>query len=356
MADVVLQKLSIELGRRRVIEDLSLEVRHGEFLVLLGPSGCGKSTLLNAIAGLTDIAAGRVLIGGEDVTDRDPAARHIGMVFQSYALYPSMTVEENLSFGLRVRGTPRDEVRRRVQAAAELLQLTPLLARRPAALSGGQRQRVAIGRALVRDARVYLFDEPLSNLDAGLRATLRRELRDLHRRLGATMIFVTHDQVEALTLATRIAVMDQGVVQQVGTPDEVYGRPANRFVAAFLGSPPMQFVDGALAGDGARPRFVGSGLEVALDPERVAGSFAVGRAVTLGVRAEHVHLGTGSATARVTGIESLGAVHAVMLDVAGTPLAALAPVASRWSEGESVSFAIDAAPLSLFDPASGQRL
>jgi multiple sugar transport system ATP-binding protein len=356
MADVVLEHLSIELGRRQVIADLSLEVRHGEFLVLLGPSGCGKSTLLNAIAGLTDVAAGRVLIDGEDVTAADPAARHIGMVFQSYALYPSMTVQDNLSFGLRVRGTPRAEVAARVQAAAELLQLTALLGRRPAALSGGQRQRVAIGRALVRDARVYLFDEPLSNLDAGLRATLRRELRDLHRRLGATMIFVTHDQVEALTLATRIAVMDHGVVQQVGTPDEVYGRPANRFVAAFLGSPPMQFVDGTLAGDGARPRFLGGGLDLELDPARVAGAFAAGRAVTLGVRAEHVHLGSGSGSARVTAIESLGAVHAVSLDAGGTALAALAPVASRVSEGETVPFTIDAAPLSLFDPASGQRL
>ena len=209
------------------------------------PSGCGKSTLLHSIAGLTDfesIAAGTVEIGGQDMTFADPSARGIGMVFQSYALYPTMTVEKNMSFGLRVSGCPKDELQRRVQRVAAMLQLEPLLQRKPAQLSGGQRQRVAIGRALVREAAVLLFDEPLSNLDAKLRAELRRELKLLHKKLGSTMIYVTHDQVEAMTLASRIVVMRGGLIQQIGAPIEVYERPANLFVAGFLGAPGMNLV------------------------------------------------------------------------------------------------------------------
>ena len=247
MAAVSIRNLSIALAGTSIIEDLSLEVASGEFLVLLGPSGCGKSTLLNGIAGLADVASGTVVIGGEDVTAADPADRNIGMVFQSYALYPTMTVAGNLSFGLRVRGVSRDQIEARVRRIAELLHLDTLLARKPAQLSGGQRQRVAIGRALVRDAQVFLLDEPLSNLDAGLRVELRRELNLLHRRLGATMIHVTHDQVEAMTLATRIAVMRGGRIEQLGTPDEVYARPASLFVAGFLGSPRRQFRAGCRA-------------------------------------------------------------------------------------------------------------
>src|SRR6185312_4999013 len=205
-----------------IIENLSLEVASGEFLVLLGPSGCGKSTLLNGIAGLVDLRGGGIAIGGKDVTGADPADRNIGMVFQSYALYPTMTVAGNLSFGLRVRGVGRDEIAARVRRAAALLHLETLLARKPAELSGGQRQRVAIGRTLVREAQVFLLDEPLSNLDASLRAELQRELKLLHRRLGATMIHVTHDQIEAMTLATRIAVMRDGRILQQGAPEEVY--------------------------------------------------------------------------------------------------------------------------------------
>ncbi|MGH8314821.1 MAG: ABC transporter ATP-binding protein, partial [Steroidobacterales bacterium] len=206
MASLTIRKLSIALGGTRIVDDVSLEVASGEFLVLLGPSGCGKSTLLNGIAGLADPTSGSILLDGQDITHADPAARDVGMVFQSYALYPTMTVAGNLGFGLRVRGLPRAEVAARVKKTAQLLQLESLLDRKPAQLSGGQRQRVAIGRALVRDARIFLLDEPLSNLDAGLRAELRRELKLLHQRLGATMIHVTHDQVEAMTLATRIAV------------------------------------------------------------------------------------------------------------------------------------------------------
>ena len=231
MANVNLRKLNIKLGGKCIIRDLDLQVEPGEFLVLLGPSGCGKSTLLHSIAGLVDLDAGAIEIAGRDMTDADPSERGIGMVFQSYALYPTMSVEDNMSFGLRIAGTPKAEIRRRVAHAAEMLQLGALLDRKPSQLSGGQRQRVAIGRALVRQARVFLFDEPLSNLDAKLRAELRRELKLLHQKLGSTMIYVTHDQVEAMTLASRIVVMEKGQVQQIGTPLDVYERPANRFVA-----------------------------------------------------------------------------------------------------------------------------
>ncbi len=243
-----------------MLRDLDLDVAEGEFIVLLGASGCGKSTLLNAIAGLLDINAGQVWIGGKNVTWEEPKDRGIGMVFQSYALYPRMTVEGNMSFGLKMARVPRDEIQRRVKFAAELLQIEALLKRRPAELSGGQRQRVAIGRALVRDVDVFLFDEPLSNLDAKLRTELRVELKRLHQQLGkATMIYVTHDQIEALTLADRIAVMHAGVIQQLDTPHNVYHRPANRFVAGFVGSPMMNFRAGKVNGAGD-PVFEADGI------------------------------------------------------------------------------------------------
>src|SRR5579863_8333695 len=239
LANVAVRNLRIELGANTVIEDLDLDVRAGEFVVLLGPSGCGKSTLLHSIAGLIDVTDGSIEIGGQDMTWADPKDRGIALVFQSYALYPTMNVERNLSFGLRIAGTPKAEIERRVTRAAEMLQLGPLLKRKPAQLSGGQRQRVAIGRAIVREADVFLFDEPLSNLDAKLRTELRRELKQLHQRLGATMIYVTHDQVEAMTLADQIVVLRAGHVEQVGAPLEVYNHPNNLFVATFLGSPGM---------------------------------------------------------------------------------------------------------------------
>src|SRR3954447_12023458 len=234
------------MGTANILEQLDLSVQEGEFLVLLGPSGCGKSTLLHSIAGLIDVTEGSIEIAGEDMTWADPKDRGIALVFQSYALYPTMNVERNLSFALRINGTPKAEIARRVARASEMLQLGPLLKRKPAQLSGGQRQRVAIGRAIAREADVFLFDEPLSNLDAKLRTELRRELKQLHQRLGATMIYVTHDQVEAMTLATRIAVMRGGVIQQFGTPAEVYARPDTLFVATFLGTPAMNLVQGSL--------------------------------------------------------------------------------------------------------------
>ncbi len=246
---VSIQDLSLNFGAISVLQTLNLDVAEGEFIVLLGPSGCGKSTLLNCIAGLLDISEGRIFIKGKNVTWEEPKDRGIGMVFQSYALYPQMTVERNLSFGLRVAGVPKDEIDKRIARAAEILQIEPLLQRKPAELSGGQRQRVAIGRALVRDVDVFLFDEPLSNLDAKLRAELRVEIKLLHRKLQNTMIYVTHDQIEAMTLADRIAVMKGGVIQQLDAPQTIYNRPVNRFVAGFLGSPAMNFLDGQ-AGEG----------------------------------------------------------------------------------------------------------
>ena len=348
MANVSLRKLNIVLGGKPIIRDLDLAVEPGEFLVLLGPSGCGKSTLLHSIAGLVDTDSGAVEIGGRDMTDADPSERGIGMVFQSYALYPTMTVEDNMSFGLRIAGTPKAEIRRRVDRAAAMLQLDALLSRKPAQLSGGQRQRVAIGRALVREAQVFLFDEPLSNLDAKLRAELRRELKVLHRTLGSTMIYVTHDQVEAMTLASRIVVMQAGEIQQIGTPLDVYERPANRFVAGFLGAPAMAFVDGMLDAAG---RFAGDGIELA------CGASGAAQPAVLGVRPEHVTIrADGPMTGEVTLVEPMGNHHVVWLRRGGATLASLVHEACRHAPGDRVAFAIDAARVSLFDAQTGNRL
>jgi multiple sugar transport system ATP-binding protein len=350
MANVSLRKLNIVLGGKPIIRDLDLAVEPGEFLVLLGPSGCGKSTLLHSIAGLVDADSGAIEIGGRDMTDADPSERGIGMVFQSYALYPTMTVEDNMSFGLRIAGTPKAEIRRRVDRAAAMLQLDALLRRKPAQLSGGQRQRVAIGRALVREAQVFLFDEPLSNLDAKLRAELRRELKLLHRTLGSTMIYVTHDQVEAMTLASRIVVMQAGAIQQIGTPLDVYERPANRFVAGFLGAPAMAFVDGALDAAG---RFVADGI--ALVP--ACGAAGSAQAAVLGVRPEHVAIrADGPMTGEVTLVEPMGNHHVVWLRCGTATFASLVHDACCHVPGDRVAFAIDAARVSLFDPQTGNRL
>ncbi|MGI4718273.1 MAG: ABC transporter ATP-binding protein [Janthinobacterium lividum] len=354
MSHVILRKLCITRGGNQVIRDLDLQVEPGEFLVLLGPSGCGKSTLLHSIAGLIDLADGAIEIGGRDMSDADPSERGIGMVFQSYALYPTMTVEKNMSFGLRISGAPKAEIRRRVQRAAEMLQLDALLDRKPAQLSGGQRQRVAIGRALVREAGVYLFDEPLSNLDAKLRAELRRELKLLHAALGSTMIYVTHDQAEAMTLATRIVVMQGGRIQQIGTPGEVYERPANRFVAGFLGSPSMNFVEGQLDGTlDVQRRFTAGALSLALAPDCLAPPGAV----TLAVRPEDIHLSpAGPLQATVTLVEPMGNHQVVWLDCGGHALSSIVHDPRPLASGQAVRFAIDVARVSLFDPASGRRL
>ena len=348
MSNVHLRKLCITRGSNEIIRDLDLQIEPGEFLVLLGPSGCGKSTLLHSIAGLIDLSGGAIEIGGRDMSYADPSERGIGMVFQSYALYPTMTVEDNMSFGLRIAGTPKAEVQRRVRKTAEMLQLDALLDRKPSQLSGGQRQRVAIGRALVREAGVYLFDEPLSNLDAKLRAELRRELKMLHQTLGSTMIYVTHDQAEAMTLATRIVVMQGGRIQQIGTPAEVYDTPANRFVAGFLGSPSMNFIDGSVD---ARGRFNAGAVTLPLTGGAAAG------AVTLAARPEHIHVDdSGPLNATVTLVEPMGNHQVVWLDCGGQALSCIEHDGRPLASGQAVRFAIDTARVSLFDPENGQRL
>lgn len=292
-------------GGVTVVHDIDLDVRQGEFMVLVGPSGCGKTTTLRMIAGLEHITDGQLLIGGHDVTDLPPAERGVAMVFQSYALYPHMTVAENMGFALRVSGMARAEVDAAVRKAADVLQLGPLLNRKPRDLSGGQRQRVAIGRAIVREPKVFLFDEPLSNLDAALRNQMRFELARLHRTLGATIVYVTHDQVEAMTLGERIAVFNAGRIEQVGRPMALYERPATRFVAGFLGSPSMNFLAARIVPDGAGWAAEINGMRHIALPAPTG--FAPALAATLGVRPEHWRIvNEGGLPARVELVELLG--------------------------------------------------
>ena len=287
MSAVQLQQIRKTFSGAAVLKGVDIEVDEHEFLVFVGPSGCGKSTLLRTIAGLERVDSGHITIGGEDVTDFEPSERGVAMVFQSYALYPHMSVYENIAFGLRMLKLPQSEIDRRVNAAAQILQIGPLLERRPRALSGGQRQRLAIGRAIVREPKVFLVDEPLSNLDAALRVQMRLELIKLHKQLNATMIYVTHDQTEAMTMADRIVVLNHGAVEQIGSPLELYRRPRNRFVAGFIGSPKMNFIDVEVS---AVDR---SGVTISLPGGAVltvpceAGGTRAGEKLTLGVRPEH---------------------------------------------------------------------
>ncbi len=357
MASVSVRNLCIRFGENEVIKDLNLDVLESEFLVLLGPSGCGKSTLLHSIAGLIDVAEGSIVIGGQDMTWADPTDRNIGMVFQSYALYPTMSVERNMSFGLRVKGTPKAEIERRVNRAAEMLQLQPLLKRKPSQLSGGQRQRVAIGRALVREAGVFLFDEPLSNLDAKLRAELRRELKLLHKNLRSTMIYVTHDQVEAMTLATRIVVMLGGKIQQIGAPAQVYEKPQNLFVAGFLGSPGMNLLSGQLSPGAQTLVFESDNLTLDVSTYAFQSSPASAQNVILGIRPENLLIhAAGELQGTVSLIEPMGNHHVVWLDFGGKLLSSVVSGALGFAVDERVRFSIDVARISLFAQATEQRL
>lgn len=296
MSRVCIQGLNIRFGGHEVIRHLDLDVQSGEFLVLLGPSGCGKSTLLHSIAGLNPISGGRILIGDQDMSQAEPSARGVGMVFQSYALYPHMSVHDNLAFPLKMAGLPKAEIEARVKRAAAMLQLDALLQRRPAQLSGGQRQRVAMGRALARQPQLFLFDEPLSNLDAQLRAEMRSEIKLLHQRLGTSAVYVTHDQVEAMTLGQRIAVLKDGRLQQVGTPQEVYQRPANLFVAGFLGAPAINLLPARAMHDGSLQLDLGdTALPISWTPSGPAWPASrlrplAGRKLVLGWRAEQLRL------------------------------------------------------------------
>ncbi len=287
MRGVALEKVIKRFGPTVVIPEMSLSIEESEFVVIVGPSGCGKSTTLRMIAGLEDVSKGKIHIGGKDVTWLPPKQRDIAMVFQSYALYPHMDVAGNMSFALRLAGKPKAEIEERVRLAAEMLELTDYLARKPKDLSGGQRQRVAMGRSIVRDAYCFLFDEPLSNLDAKLRSSMRTELAILHKKLDRTMIYVTHDQIEAMTMADRIVIMDKGIIQQVGTPRDVYNSPRNTFVAGFIGSPSMNFLDGELRGDDT-VAVKGDGFELPLAPELAKRAKKTrGKKVVAGLRPEH---------------------------------------------------------------------
>lgn len=359
MSGVNVKNLCIRFGSNAVIENLNLEIRSGEFLVLLGPSGCGKSTLLHSIAGLIDVSDGTVEIAGTDVTFAEPSERGIGMVFQSYALYPTMTVERNMSFGLRVNGTPKAEIEQRVQRAAKMLQLDSLLQRKPSQLSGGQRQRVAIGRALVRDADVFLLDEPLSNLDAKLRTELRRELKLLHKSLGSTMIYVTHDQVEAMTLATRVVVMRSGKIQQIGAPVEVYEQPENLFVAGFLGAPGMNFMNGTVSVAGTAVRFVSSHADIALLASTFKSESLANekREAVLGVRPEDVRIhGAGEWSGTVQLVEPMGNHRVVWIDWNGVTLSAVLHDEQDVWVDSAIRFSFDLRRISCFDQATEQRL
>jgi multiple sugar transport system ATP-binding protein len=360
------QNVSKRFGEIAALSDFSLDVEDGEFMVLLGPSGCGKTTALRILAGLEDASRGEVFIDGRDVTDLAAQDRDIAMVFQNYALYPHMSVYDNIAFGLRMRHISRREIDQLVRDAAELLGLAELLKRRPGQLSGGQRQRVALGRAIVRRPKVFLMDEPLSNLDAKLRAQTRLELIRLHRQLQKTVLYVTHDQVEAMTMGRRIAVMERGVLQQVGSPQDIYARPANMFVAEFIGSPAMSFFRGALrdGGDG-RTTVECADLSFSLTPAQAAQARTVaGDQVVVGVRPEHIEraaaFGERSAAAtfeaQVDVIEELGnEVHATIL-LNGRSIIARLPSDEVLQAGVTERFAIAPERLLLFDGTSGRRL
>jgi multiple sugar transport system ATP-binding protein len=336
MASVTFEHVTKRYDGTTAVDDLELEILHGEFLVLVGPSGCGKTTALRMIAGLEEITQGRLLIGDRVVNNLAPVQRDVAMVFQSYALYPHMTVYDNLAFGLRNKKVPKDEIEKRVKRAAEILDLQDMLKRKPKQLSGGQRQRVALGRAIVREPSAFLMDEPLSNLDAKLRVATRAEILKLHRRVGTTTIYVTHDQIEAMTMGDRIAVMNRGVLQQVGTPQELYTQPANVFVAGFIGSPAMNLVPAPVIGVG--------------DSGKIAG-----------FRPEHVTLANGSADAirfdaRVEVVEYLGDEQIAHAAVNGTEVVAKLPVEERLVAEGVTTFAVPRDKLYLFDAETEQAL
>ena len=344
-------------GGTRAVGGVDIEIADGEFLVLVGPSGCGKSTLLRMIAGLETISEGEVRIGGRVVNEVEPAERDIAMVFQNYALYPHMTVRQNLAYGLKNRRTPEAEIARRVDDAAQLLQIGPYLDRKPRALSGGQRQRVAMGRAIVREPAVFLFDEPLSNLDAKLRVQMRGEIKQLQARLGTTSVYVTHDQLEAMTLAHRLVVLNAGRVEQIGAPVELYRRPANLFVARFIGSPAMNVIPATVTGTGAQTRLhLASGGEIALPLP--TGPGMQGQPVHLGLRPEDLRLagpgeGPGEALVggRVSLVEQLGEVQMAYIEVEGVegPLVAKLPGTLDLVSGQQIRLSADPATLHLFD-------
>jgi sn-glycerol 3-phosphate transport system ATP-binding protein len=355
MAGVTLKGVrKIYAGGVEAVKGVSLDIEDGSFCVLVGPSGCGKSTLLRMVAGLETISDGTIDIGGRVVNQIEPADRDIAMVFQNYALYPHMSVYNNMAYGLRNRGTPKDEIDKRVREAARILAIEPFLDRKPRQLSGGQRQRVAMGRAIVRKPQVFLFDEPLSNLDAKLRVQMRVEIKRLQRALGVTSIYVTHDQVEAMTLSDKLVVMNAGQIEQVGTPSEVYRRPQTRYVATFIGSPPMNILPGRVAGDGMVT--VGNGRLAVTD---MRPGLAPETAVDVGLRPEDLRVGpagSGSVDLAVDFVEELGATQLFHGKIARAEFVVQAPTGQIAADAKALSLAIDAGNVHLFDQQTGLRL
>ncbi len=358
MATVTFDHVWKKYGEVVAVNDLSLEIQDGEFMVLVGPSGCGKTTSLRMIAGLEEITQGDLRIGDRVVNNVPPKDRDIAMVFQSYALYPHMTVRDNLAFGLKLRKTPKDEIERRVKEAAGMLSLENLLNRKPRELSGGQRQRVALGRAIVREPAVFLMDEPLSNLDAKLRVETRANIARLHQRLKTTTVYVTHDQVEAMTMGQRIAVMSEARLQQVGTPQVLYDRPINRFVAGFIGSPSMNFLPVTVQGSGDAVSLVAEGLNVPLPADfqgQVKGTTAI-----MGIRPEHLDLQTtapaGSLQGKADVVEYLGNEELIHVSAGGNDVVAVVDSSYRVKPGDVLDLKVPLDKIHLFDPESGLSL
>ncbi|MHB2167401.1 sn-glycerol-3-phosphate import ATP-binding protein UgpC [Alsobacter sp. R-9] len=356
MAVVTLKNVrKVYAGNVEAVKGVNIDIPDGGFCVLVGPSGCGKSTLLRMVAGLETITSGEINIGGRVVNEIEPADRDIAMVFQNYALYPHMTVYDNIAYGLRNRGTPKDEIDRRVQEAARILAIEPFLARKPRQLSGGQRQRVAMGRAIVRKPQVFLFDEPLSNLDAKLRVQMRVEIKKLQRALGVTSIYVTHDQVEAMTLSDKLVVMNVGRVEQIGTPTDVYRRPATKFVATFIGSPPMNIVPGTVAGDG---RVTVAGVPLPVDDLRPG--LPAGTAVDVGLRPEDLVVEPGAAGSHpvmdVDFVEELGATQLFHGLLGGTPVTVQCPTGKVPVTARTLALSVAPSLIHVFDRETGERI
>jgi multiple sugar transport system ATP-binding protein len=353
MAEVTIRDLAKAYGGAQVIQGLNLDIGDGEFAVLVGPSGCGKSTLLRMIAGLEEITGGTIRIGERAVNNLPPHERDIAMVFQNYALYPHKTVAANMGFALKMRGMDSGQIDARVRRAAEVLGLTPYLGRYPRALSGGQRQRVAMGRAIVRDPQVFLFDEPLSNLDAKLRVQMRTEIRELHQRLATTTVYVTHDQIEAMTMADRIVVMQSGRIEQVGAPLDVYDQPANTFVAGFIGSPAMNMLPATIRHAGGEVLADAEGATFALRPES---ALAAGRPVTLGIRPEHLKRGERGLSGSVAVVEPTGSETHVVARIGGHDVVAQFRERQTARPGDPIVLVPDPGHIHVFDRETGARL
>ncbi len=356
MAQIVLKDVVKQFGAQTAVKGVNLQVRDGEFLIMVGPSGCGKTTTLNMISGLERPTSGEIAIGDRIVNDLEPGERGLGMVFQDLALFPHLTVYENIAFGLRVKKVPAPEIDSRVRAAAEAMHISPLLAKRPAQCSGGESQRVALARTIVNNPSVFLMDEPLSSLDAKLRVDMRTELKHLHDRLNATFVYVTHDQAEAMTMADRIVVMNGGRIEQIGKPLEIYRKPATQFVAGFFGTPTMNFLNGGIEAAEGGLVFTTPHLRQRLPAGLPAG--LAGRNVVLGVRSEHVTVGnTGGNPGKVQLIEPLGAESLVFFEYDGaTPLVAKIDPETTLDTGDSLTFDFDPAGYHLFDADTGARL